>query len=150
MNNCYTISSKHPQYRNDYMVWIDYSKPIDQERLYLVNLKDSCIEFVTKVSHARSSGEYFARDFSNDIGSKKSSLGLYVTQELYTGKHGLSLRIQGLTPGENTNARQRNIVFHSTRGAKTIWSWGCFSTSPKINDYMLPLIDKGRLVWVTD
>lgn len=150
LGNSYILSSKYPQYRQDYLVWIDYSKPIDTERLYLVNLKDSCIEFSSKVSHARLSGEYLAKDFSNVEGSKKSSLGLYLTENLYQGRHGLSLRIIGLTPGQNTNAYKRNIVFHSTNGSKTIWSWGCFSTSPEINDKMLPLIDKGCLVWVTN
>jgi hypothetical protein len=41
-----------------------------------------------------------------------SSLGFYVTGNEYEGKHGHSLRLQGLDEGFNTNAFARSIVMH--------------------------------------
>ena len=72
--------------------------------------------------------------FSNENGSHKSSLGLYITAETYIGKHGKSLRLDGLEYSNN-NARKRFIVFHGAKyaekdfidknGNKCGRSWGC-------------------------
>jgi hypothetical protein len=40
-----------------------------------------------------------------------SSLGVYKTAETYNGKHGLSLRLDGLSP-TNSKARERAVVVH--------------------------------------
>lgn len=53
-----------------------------------------------------------AKDFSNTVNSEKSSLGFYITNATYTGKHGLSLRLQGQEEGFNSNAMARGIVVH--------------------------------------
>jgi hypothetical protein len=39
-------------------------------------------------------------------------LGFYITQQTYTGEHGLSLRISGVEPGFNDKALARGIVIH--------------------------------------
>ncbi|MEO7438800.1 MAG: murein L,D-transpeptidase catalytic domain family protein, partial [Candidatus Binatia bacterium] len=64
------------------------------------------------VAHGRGSGELFATSFSNDAGSKQSSLGLFVTAEPYVGQHGRSLRLVGLEPGTNDHALDRALVIH--------------------------------------
>ena len=53
-----------------------------------------------------------ASQFSNTEESHQSSLGFYVTDDTYFGKHGLSLRLKGLDKGLNTNALARAIVVH--------------------------------------
>ena len=53
-----------------------------------------------------------ARRFSNRDGSHQTSLGLYRTAETYVGGNGYSLRMDGLDPGFNDNARARAIVMH--------------------------------------
>jgi hypothetical protein len=50
--------------------------------------------------------------FSNRPQSEASSLGFYVTKDTYRGKHGLSLKLQGLENGFNDNAESRAIVVH--------------------------------------
>ena len=61
---------------------------------------------------SRRSGENLAEAFSNDLGSHQTSLGLFRTAESYSGKHGYSLRMDGLEPGLNDLARLRAIVIH--------------------------------------
>jgi len=64
------------------------------------------------VAHGRNSGDEFATKFSNSAESFQSSLGFYVTGEVYQGKHGFSLRLDGLEYGINDNARNRAVVIH--------------------------------------
>ena len=60
----------------------------------------------------RNSGFDFADNFSNQAESYKSSLGFYLTGEVYQGKHGMSLRLDGMEYGINDNARDRAVVIH--------------------------------------
>jgi hypothetical protein len=64
------------------------------------------------VAHGRNSGDEFASKFSNQSESFQSSLGFYATGEVYQGKHGLSLRLDGLEYGINDHARDRAVVIH--------------------------------------
>jgi hypothetical protein len=64
------------------------------------------------VAHGKGSGDNFATSFSNQMGSSQSSLGLYVTASPYEGKHGYSLKLQGLESGINDQAEPRAIVIH--------------------------------------
>ncbi len=50
--------------------------------------------------------------YSNEPGSRRSSIGLFVTRDTYVGRHGRSLRLDGLEPGVNDLARERRIVMH--------------------------------------
>jgi hypothetical protein len=131
----------------NYVVFIDYSKPISEERLYVIDIKTSETILTTKVAHGINSGKEYATDFSNVNESLKSSLGVYVTQETYYGHFGYSLRVNGLDK-TNSNARYRKIIFHSNNKMRTKWSWGCFSTDEKINKKLINMIKDGCLVYV--
>lgn len=91
---------------------IDYAKPSSAKRLWIFDLKQNRLLLRDYVAHGRMSGENVASQFSNRVGSFQSSLGLFRTAESYTGKHGLSLRMDGLEPGLNDSARERAIVIH--------------------------------------
>lgn len=91
---------------------IDYSRPSTQPRLWVFDLERRRLLFEEWVAHGRNTGGNFARAFSNASGSYMSSLGAFVTQESYSGANGYSLRLQGLEPGFNDNARERAIVIH--------------------------------------
>ena len=129
-----------------YVVMIDYSKPITAQRLYVINTKESRIAIFSVVSHAFNSGVYYATDFSNVEETKKSSLGAYVTENTYYGIYGYSLVLKGLEK-TNSNAKKRNIVFHSTKKMSTKWSWGCFAVPEKNNRKIIDLIKGGCLVY---
>jgi hypothetical protein len=53
-----------------------------------------------------------AERFSNKVSSNQSSPGFYVTRNTYQGKHGYSLRLEGVEQGINDNAGRRAIVMH--------------------------------------
>jgi hypothetical protein len=91
---------------------IDYSRPSTQPRLWVFDLERQRLLFEEWVAHGRNTGENLAKKFSNANGSYMSSLGAFVTQESYSGSNGYSLRLQGLEPGFNDNARERAIVIH--------------------------------------
>ena len=91
---------------------IDFSLHSTEKRMWVINMKTKEILFQNVVSHGRNSGKEYASSFSNVPESFKSSLGFYKTAETYFGEHGLSLRLDGLEPGINDNARKRDIVIH--------------------------------------
>ncbi len=135
---------------------IDYSKPSKDPRLLVVDMKNQKVLFNTWVAHGQRSGGEMATSFSNDRQSLKSSLGVFVTADIYSGKHGESLRVEGLEPGVNDNAYKRNVVFHSAWYASRDVakergmlgrSWGCMAVS---QDTIKPLIDtiKGKTLVV--
>jgi len=91
---------------------IDYSLPSTEKRLWVFDVAAERLLYREYVSHGSGSGDNFARQFSNIDGSYQTSLGLYRTAETYVGKNGYSLRMDGLDPGFNDNARPRAIVMH--------------------------------------
>lgn len=91
---------------------VDFSLPSTEKRLYVVDLKNYRVLYKTYVAHGRNSGTLMANSFSNSPSSYKSSLGFYKTLGTYNGKHGYSLRLEGLEKGINDNAYERAIVMH--------------------------------------
>ncbi|TGE28698.1 murein L,D-transpeptidase catalytic domain family protein [Hymenobacter metallicola] len=91
---------------------IDFSRSSRLKRLWVVDLRKQRVLYHTLVAHGKNTGEEFAKAFSNKNGSEQSSLGFYLTGNTYTGKHGLSLKLQGLEPRYNSNAASRAVVVH--------------------------------------
>jgi len=91
---------------------VDFSKSSNTKRLWVIDLDKNVILFNTLVAHGRNTGEEFANEFSNQAESYKSSIGFYATGEIYNGKHGMSLKLDGLEKGLNDNARDRAVVIH--------------------------------------
>lgn len=91
---------------------IDFSLSANSKRMWVIDMETHTVLYHTLVSHGRNSGEEYAEKFSNKSESYQSSLGFYATGETYQGKHGLSLRLDGLEKGINDNARSRAIVIH--------------------------------------
>jgi L,D-transpeptidase catalytic domain len=92
---------------------VDFSLSSNVKRLWVIDLETNTVLYNSLVSHGRNTGEEFANSFSNANSSYKSSLGIYLTGEVYNGKHGLSLKLDGLEKGVNDNARARGVVLHS-------------------------------------
>jgi hypothetical protein len=100
--------------RSDVISICDFSQSSRNKRLYVVNIDQKKVLINTYVAHGRRSGSEYARSFSNNPDSHKSSLGFYITEETYYGDHGLALKIHGLERGFNDKADRRNIVIHGS------------------------------------
>lgn len=96
----------------DILTLVDFSLSSNKKRLWVIDLSTNTILFNSLVAHGKNTGEEFANTFSNKAESFKSSLGFYVTGEIYTGKHGKSLKLDGQEKGLNDNARNRAVVMH--------------------------------------
>lgn len=90
----------------------DFSQSSAKKRLYIIDVKNFKVLKNTFVAHGRNSGLQYATDFSNTPESLQSSLGFFVTKGTYTGKHGMSLRLDGKEAGFNHKAEERAIVVH--------------------------------------
>jgi len=96
---------------------VDFSLPSSEKRMWIIDVESGIILHNSVVSHGRNSGNLMAEKFSNIDSSYMSSLGFYVTGETYFGKHGYSLRLDGVEKGFNDKARDRAIVIHGAEYA---------------------------------
>lgn len=90
----------------------DFDKSSAEKRLWVIDLSARKLVHNSLVAHGKNSGLEKAENFSNVSKSEMSSLGFYVTHGTYQGKHGLSLKIEGMDAGYNTNAADRHVVVH--------------------------------------
>ena len=135
---------------------IDYSRPSSVRRLWVIDAVTGRILFHEFVAHGRGSGEVRASHFSNVEGSRQSSLGLFRTAETYQGRHGYSLRLDGLEPGVNDHARERAIVMHgadyvkpevAAQFGRVGRSWGCPAVDSAVNRELIDTIRGGTAVF---
>src|SRR5690606_3296979 len=107
------------------------------------------------------SGDNQATRFSNVVGSHQSSIGLFRTAESYSGKHGYSLRMDGIEPGVNDRARERAIVIHPADYVNPAWiatqgrigrSQGCPAVRPEVARMVVDSLKGGqfRFSWYPD
>lgn len=98
---------------NDKLTLIDFRMSSQKKRMWIIDMKRNEVLYYRLVAHGKNTGDDFAKVFSNIRNSNQSSLGFYLTGENYYGKHGLSLRLDGIELGFNDQARSRAIVMHS-------------------------------------
>lgn len=136
---------------------IDFSLPSTEKRLWVIDVEKKEILLNTVVSHGRNSGDLMANRFSNTPESFQSSLGFYKTAETYHGKHGYSLRLDGLEKGFNDLARSRAIVIHGADYAREEFakatgrlgrSLGCPALPPELSAKVIDLIKDGSLIFI--
>ena len=102
------IQNKNP----GVLIIIDYTKPSNEERFYVLDLNKKKLVYSTRVPHSKNSGLEIPLEFSDDPNSYQSSLGFFVTLGEYNGAYGYSLRLKGLEENVNANAEDRAIVIH--------------------------------------
>lgn len=135
---------------------IDFSRPSSEKRLWIFDLEQQTLLMHDLVAHGRNSGNLESSSFSNIEGSYQSSIGLFRAAESYRGKHGYSLRLDGLEPGFNDLARQRAIVIHGADYVDPTWidtygrigrSLGCPAVRQEITDQVVDSLKGGQLVF---
>lgn len=131
---------------------VDFTKPSTEKRMWIVDLKNKTLLLNTYVAHGQGSGDNIATNFSNVAESHESSLGFYIASETYSGKHGLSLKLDGQDKGVNDLARERAIVVHGASYVSENFikstgrlgrSFGCPAVSEELNAKIIDLI-KGK------
>ncbi|QCX39774.1 murein L,D-transpeptidase catalytic domain family protein [Aureibaculum algae] len=150
------LQNKQQLKNSKYLTLIDMSVSANTERFYLINMETQSIEHKSVVAHGEKSGLEYAKKFSNKVNSHQSSIGFYKTAETYSGKHGLSLRLDGLEYSNN-KARERAIVIHSADYANPDFiqsngrlgrSWGCPALPDKDYAVIINKIKEGSCVFV--
>lgn len=140
-----------------YLSICDFSQSSRNKRLYIINLEKNELVINTWVAHGKNSGAEYATRFSNTVESLQSSLGFYTTSLTYTGKHGLSLRLNGVEPGFNDRAMERTIVIHGAAyvdasrlhaGMYMGRSWGCPAVPQKESAEIINTIKNGTCFFI--
>jgi hypothetical protein len=143
--------------REGIVTLIDFDKPSDSERLFVIDVDNARVLFSSLVAHGKNSGEIYATRFSNLPGSFKSSLGFYLTENTYIGKNGYSLVLKGLEAGLNDNAEARSIVIHGAdyvsrgyiqRNGRLGRSEGCPAVSFENCQEVINLIKDGSCLFI--
>lgn len=136
---------------------IDFGLPSTQPRLWILDEARREVLHHELVAHGKNTGDDLATRFSNIPNSNQSSLGLYRTAEIYTGKHGKSLRLDGLDQGFNDQARSRAIVMHGAdyvsdefvaRVGRLGRSFGCPSVRREVSGAIIDLIAEGTPLFI--
>lgn len=135
----------------------DFSQSSLKKRMYIIDVESRRLLKNTWVAHGQNSGLEYATRFSNKPESLQSSLGFYVTSGTYMGKHGLSLRMEGMEPGFNDQAMNRAIVLHgaayvnaarAVSGTYMGRSWGCPAVPDKEAKQIIETIKNGTCLFI--
>lgn len=148
--------ARHFRHR-DVIAIADYGRPSYLPRFHIVDLVSGRTSHFL-VAHGRGSDPEhlgWLQYWSNAFGSLASSRGAYVTGERYTGRYGLSVRLDGLDYSNNL-ARERAIVVHGARYVgphmvadygKLGRSEGCFAVSEADLYGVMARLSPGHMIW---
>lgn len=143
--------------RKPFLTVVDHDRPSSQRRWWTFDLKTRRLVFHEHVAHGRGTGEERAERVSNEADSHASSVGLFVTREIFRGRRGRSLRLIGLEPGFNDRAFARAIVVHGAFYMSAAYrsehgrfgqSHGCPALDPAISWEVIRTLAGGSLVFV--
>jgi hypothetical protein len=148
---------QHRIWYRDKIGIVDFTRPSSEQRFHIVNLHSGTAESYL-VAHGRGSDPEhtgYLQRFSNEPGSYASSKGTYTTAETYDGKHGLSMRLNGLD-STNDNALARAIVIHGAWYAEPEMialhgqlgrSEGCFAMPKESQWKVMQQLAGGRMIY---
>lgn len=143
--------------RKDIVAIADFGLRSSEPRFHFANLEKGSVRSFL-VSHGQGSDpdhNGWLKYFSNQNGSFATSRGAYATSQIYEGKYGTSMRLDGLDR-DNSNARDRAIVIHPawyaeasmiTKWGKLGRSQGCFAMDPSDFHNALAYLAGGRLLY---
>jgi len=136
-----------------YIGVVDFARHSSFARFYIADTQDGTLN-IYHVAHGSGSDpdrDGYATIFSNVVNSNASSLGFYLTGEIYNGKHGRSMRLHGLS-ATNSNAYERAVVIHaadyvSDNNVQPGRSWGCLAVSNAMLGNVIETLKGGALIY---
>jgi hypothetical protein len=147
-------------YDTRYALFINMGMLSGTKRFFIMDLKGKCVVNSGLVAHGSGDEPFtYDRKYSNEPGSKCTSLGRYAVGSSYKGFFGLSFHLKGLDP-TNSRASERNVVLHAMHcipdqetTVPICQSEGC----PAVSDRMIQVVrdlvgsrKKPLLLWVFD
>jgi hypothetical protein len=137
----------------EYLTIVDFSQRSSEHRFFIVNMNSGKV-WSTTVAHGKGSDvnhDGYATVFSNSFNSDASSLGFFLTAEIYNGHHGRSLALDGLS-ATNSNVRARAVVIHGAdyvSDANVIQgrSFGCFALPMNERSRVIDMLKNGSLIY---
>jgi hypothetical protein len=141
----------------DYLGIADFSLPSRTPRFHVLHVESGRVR-THLVAHGRGSDPArtgWLERFSNAPRSNATSSGAYLTDSVYLGAHGRSLRLQGLDP-TNSNAESRAIVVHGAWYVSADMvghfgmlgrSQGCFAVAESSLAEILGTLGPGHLIY---
>jgi hypothetical protein len=151
----YKILRQHGRDPKGILTVIDYTLASSKPRLWVIDVKNNKLLFNVHVAHGKESGNLHSDRFSDKPRSDATSIGVYVTENTYSGKHGYSLRLRGLDVGFNDNVAKRAVVMHSASYVSKSFlkahgrlgrSWGCPALSKAIAPKIINTIKNGTIL----
>lgn len=142
--------------KNQHLTIVDYSMASTAPRMWVIDMQTGKLKYHTHVAHGVASGLNYATKFSNRHGSRMSSLGVFVTRDIYYGNHGTSLNIDGLQKNYNSNAKERRIVVHGAhyvdqwaikKSGRLGRSFGCLALNTKVANDIMYTIKDGSVIF---
>ena len=155
--NGYKKLNKEGRIKNSLLTIVDFSQPSTSKRMYILDMAAGKLVKQSHVAHGRNTGALMANKFSNVPESFQSSLGFYIASETYQGKHGLSLRLDGVEKNINDNARARAIVIHGADYANESFykatgylgrSYGCPAVPTKDANAIISTLCNGSCIFI--
>ncbi|MDB4950826.1 MAG: hypothetical protein JWM27_3475 [Gemmatimonadetes bacterium] len=132
---------------------LDYALQSTHPRFHVIDMGSGQVWSLRMANGKGSEPDHdgFAHKFSNVPGSLMSSLGFVRTGETYQGKHGLSLRLDGLLE-TNSNLRARSVVVHGAAYVKDApvvqgRSEGCPAVPADQKDALIAKLKDGSLMY---
>ncbi|WP_413575704.1 murein L,D-transpeptidase catalytic domain family protein [Bdellovibrio sp. HCB290] len=140
---------------SDYLSVLDFSLSSTKKRFHIINMKTGDVWSI-HVAHGKGSDpdhDGYANSFSNTSGSNASSVGVYKTAETYSGSHGYSLRLDGLS-STNSRARSRAVVIHgadyvSESSVIQGRSWGCPAVTMSYRTKLIDMVKGGSIIYAS-
>jgi len=149
--------AKSGNYSENFAILVDFSKPSNLYRMYVVDLKQEVIldDYKALVAHGSGCGQKngIPMEFSNVSGSNCSSVGMAVIGKRDYSNWGLNFKywVKGLE-STNSNMVKRVVVMHSYGGIPDsefilpiLQSEGCFTISNGYLKKLDELIKKHKL-----
>ena len=136
-----------------YIGIVDFAAHSSKARFFILNVESGEVHAI-HVAHGAGSdpdADGYATRFSNVPDSKASSLGFYLTGALYSGSHGKSMRLLGLS-STNSNVLSRAVVIHESAYVREASvrqgrSFGCLAVSTTEIRYVLSALNGGALIY---